>query len=90
MKLNLDDKILNNKISIFFGYTSNNINPLVIIVSENNDLDIEKLNIGDIIEFGIQQLEVVTNNVSSFKIPDLDVIINTNKKVYGFEVSELD
>lgn len=90
MKLNLDDKILNNEISIFFGYTSNNINPLIIIVSENSDLDIEKLNIGDIIEFGIQQLEVVSNNVSSFKIPDLDVIININKKVYGFEVSELD
>lgn len=90
MKLNLDDKILNNETSIFFGYTSNNINPLIIIVSENNDLDIEKLNIGDIIEFGIQQLEVVSNNVSSFKIPDLDVIININKKVYGFEVSELD
>lgn len=90
MKLNLDDKILNNETSIFFGYTSNNINPLIIIVSENNDLYIEKLNIGDIIEFGIQQLEVVSNNVSSFKIPDLDVIININKKVYGFEVSELD
>lgn len=90
MKLNLDDKILNNEISIFFGYTSGTIKPLVIIVSENINLDIERLNIGDIIEFGIQQLEIVLNNVSSFKIPDLDVIINTNKKVYGFEVSELD
>lgn len=90
MKLNLDDKILNNEISIFFGYTFGIIKPLIIIVSENDDLDLEKLNVGDIIEFGIQQLEVVVNNVSSFKIPDLDVIINTNKKVYGFEVSELD